>query len=131
MSKKQSRPEESGMADRLPRRVEKPWGYELLFARTPKYAGKLIFIKKGHRLSLQYHETKDESMFLYEGQVRIEIEGSDGNLEQTVAKQGYCFRIQPFTKHRLQAIEDTVLFEVSTPELDDIQRLEDDYGRVK
>jgi mannose-6-phosphate isomerase-like protein (cupin superfamily) len=118
------------MADQLPCRIEKPWGYELLFARTPKYAGKVIFIKKGHRLSLQYHRNKDESMFLYEGQARIEIEGNDGNLVQTMAQPGYCLRIQPLTKHRLQAIEDTVLFEVSTPELDDIERLEDDYGRA-
>ena len=116
--------------DRLPRKTEKPWGYELLLAHTPKYAGKLIFIKKGHRLSLQYHREKDESIYLYEGKAVVETEGSDGQLVRAVAQPGYCVRITPLVKHRLEAIEDTTLFEVSTPELDDVERLEDDYGRT-
>ncbi len=119
------------MEDKFPRKTEKPWGFELLFARTPKYVGKLIFVKKGCRLSLQYHKEKDESMYIYEGKALIEIEGSDGQLVQSVAQPGYCFRIPPLTKHRVEAIEDKTLFEVSTPELADVVRLEDDYGRAK
>jgi len=119
------------MEEALPRKTEKPWGFELLFAHTPKYAGKLIFVEKGHRLSLQYHEKKDEAMYFHEGKALIEIEGSDGQMVSTVAEPGHCVRIPPFTKHRLEAIEDTTLFEVSTPELEDVTRLQDDYGRTE
>jgi len=118
------------MEDRFPQKIEKPWGFELLFARTQSYAGKVIFIRKGHRLSLQYHKKKDESLYLHEGKVLIETEGSDGRLAQYVAEPGHCLRIVPLTKHRLEAVEDATLFEVSTPELEDVQRLKDDYGRV-
>ena len=119
------------MEGKLPQKTEKPWGFELLFAYTPKYVGKVIFVKKGHRLSLQYHEKKDESMYIYEGKALLETEGSDGHLVSTQAQPGYCVRIPPLTKHRLEAIEDTTLFEVSTPELEDVVRLRDDYGRAK
>ena len=119
------------MGNKLPRKTEKPWGFELLFAHTPKYVGKVIFVRKGHRLSLQYHRQKDESMYFYQGKALIEIEGSDGQLVQSVAQAGYSLRIPPGTKHRVKAIEDTTLFEVSTPELEDVERLEDDYGRRK
>jgi len=118
------------MEDKFPRRQEKPWGYELIFAHTPVYAGKLIFIKKGHRLSLQYHKKKDESIYIYEGKALLEIEKQDKQLVRSEVTGGYCFRVPPLTKHRLQAIEDTMLFEVSTPELDDVERLDDDYGRA-
>ncbi|MCL0053343.1 hypothetical protein M1M86_02525 [Dehalococcoidales bacterium] len=117
------------MEDKLPQKTEKPWGFELLFAHTSKYAGKVIFIRKGHRLSLQYHEKKDESIYICEGKVLIEIEGSDGQMVSAILEPGQCRRIHPLTKHRLKAIEDTTLFEVSTPELEDVKRLEDDYGR--
>ena len=119
------------MEDKLPRKTEKPWGYELLFAHTTKYAGKVIFVKKGHRLSLQYHEKKDETMYIYEGKALLEIEGSNGRMVSTVFQSGQRVRIPPLTKHRLKAIEDTTFFEVSTPELDDVVRVEDDYGRAK
>ncbi|MFH1775458.1 MAG: cupin [Chloroflexota bacterium] len=118
------------MANKLPQKTEKPWGFELLFARTPKYVGKVIFIARGHRLSLQYHEKKDESMYIYQGKALMEVEGSDGEMVSTVAEPGYCVRIPPFTRHRLQAIEDTTLLEVSTPELEDVVRVQDDYGRA-
>ena len=118
------------MEEKLPRKTEKPWGFELLFAHTSKYAGKVIFIRKGQRLSLQYHEKKDESMYIYEGEARLEIEEKDGQLVSNVVRPGHCITLSPFTKHRLEAIEDTTLFEVSTPELEDVKRLEDDYGRV-
>ncbi|MFC1957549.1 cupin [Chloroflexota bacterium] len=119
------------MEGELPRKTEKPWGFELLFAHTPKYVGKLIFVKKGHRLSFQYHKQKDESMYFYQGKALIEIEGDDGKLVQSVAEPGYALRLPPGTKHRVAALEDTTLFEVSTPELEDVVRLEDDYGRAK
>ena len=119
------------MADKFPQRTEKPWGFELLLAHTPKYASKLIFVKKGHRLSLQYHEKKDESIYIHEGEARLEIEGSDGHMMSTLLQAGQCIPIPPLTRHRLEAIEDTTLFEVSTPELEDAIRLEDDYGRVE
>ncbi len=118
------------MESKFPQRIEKPWGFELLVAHTPLYAGKLIFIRAGRRLSLQYHEKKDESLYVYAGNALIEIEGNDGKLAQSVAQPGCCFRIPPLIRHRLQAIEDTTLFEVSTPELEDVRRLEDDYGRT-
>jgi mannose-6-phosphate isomerase-like protein (cupin superfamily) len=117
--------------DRLPHKTEKPWGYELLFAHTPKYVGKIIFIKRGHQLSLQYHEKKDESMYIYHGKARIETSEADGRMVPRIAWPGYSIRILPNTKHRLKAIEDTTILEVSTPELKDVIRLEDDYGRAK
>jgi mannose-6-phosphate isomerase len=115
--------------EKLPRKIEKPWGFELLFALTPKYAGKLIFVKKGHRLSLQYHEKKDETMYFHQGKALLEIE-EEGKMVSKTVLPGQSVRIPPHTKHRLKAIEDTTFFEVSTPELDDVVRLEDDYGRA-
>ena len=113
-----------------PRKIDKPWGYELLFAHTDKYAGKVIFVKKGHRLSLQYHEKKDESIYVYDGELMLQIQGEDGVITSTVLKSGEGRRLKPLTRHRMEAIKDTYLFEVSTPELDDVKRLEDDYGRT-
>ena len=115
--------------DNFPRKIEKPWGYELIFAHTSKYAGKLIFVTAGHRLSLQYHKQKDETLYIHQGKAVIEIEEIDGQLLQSEVSDGDCFRVRPLTKHRFKAIEDTIVFEVSTPELDDIERLADDYGR--
>jgi mannose-6-phosphate isomerase-like protein (cupin superfamily) len=117
------------MAEKLPRKTEKPWGFELLFALTPNYAGKLIFVKKGHRLSLQYHKQKDETMYFNQGKALLEIEAG-GKMTSRTVEPGYSVRIPPGTKHRLKAIEDTTFFEVSTTELDDVVRLEDDYGRA-
>lgn len=117
------------MKSKLPRRVEKPWGYELILAHTPKYAGKLIFVRKGCRLSLQYHRQKDESFYIHEGKAVIEMDGRDGELTETLLQPGSCVRIRPMIRHRLRALEDTTIFECSTPELDDIERLADDYGR--
>ena len=119
------------MEDKLPQKTEKPWGFELLFAHTAKYAGKLLFIKKGHRFSLQYHQKKDETIYVYEGKALVEIEGSDGGLTSAVLQAGQLIRVLPHTRHRIRAIDDTMLFEVSTPELDDVTRLEDDYGRAE
>lgn len=119
------------MEDKLPRKTEKPWGFELLFAHTPKYAGKVIFVKKGHRFSLQYHEKKDETLYIYEGKALLEIEGSNERMTSKVVQPGHGIRVLPCTRHRLEAIEDTTFFEVSTPELEDVVRVEDDYGRAE
>lgn len=118
------------MTEKLPRKTDKPWGYELLYALTPKYAGKVIFVKKGHRLSLQYHEKKDESMYIYQGKVLMEVEDADGKLRSMEMEPGKIIHIPPKTRHRLEAIEDATFLEVSTPELDDVVRLADDYGRA-
>ncbi len=118
------------MPDKLPRNTEKPWGYELLFALTPQYAGKLIFVRKGQRLSLQYHSKKDETMLVHRGKASIEVGGTEETLKTVILTPGESIHIAPFTRHRLLAVEDTVLFEVSTPELDDVTRLADDYGRA-
>jgi len=117
------------MGEKFPIKTEKPWGYELLFAHTGDYAGKLLFVKKGHRLSLQYHKEKDESLYIYKGKILLELEGEDKQLVRSEVSGGYCYRVPPMIKHRLTALEDTMLFEVSTPELDDVERLDDDYGR--
>ncbi len=101
----------------------------MIFAHTAQYAGKVIFVKKGHRLSLQYHRTKDETIYIQEGRALLEI-GTDGQMVKSELLKGSCFRVSPPTRHRLIAAEDTLLFEVSTPELEDIERLADDYGRT-
>ena len=110
------------------KRVEKPWGYELRFAHTDKYAGKLIFVKAGQQLSLQYHVTKDESLLVHEGTLDLVLGTGD---EQTVERvgPGESWHITPGTVHRFRAVTDVTLFEVSTPELEDVVRIEDDYGR--
>ena len=110
-------------------RVEKPWGYELHWARTEKYVGKLIHVTKGHALSLQYHNVKDETIFLWSGKLLFEIE-INGALTGREMLPGESVHITPKTVHRMTAIEDSDIFEVSTPELTDVVRLEDRYGRV-
>ena len=118
------------MKDQFPQRIDKPWGYELLFAKTPKYAGKLIFVKKRHRLSFQYHREKDETIFIHSGIIEVDLENDAGELVKSRMGKDQCYRIFAGKKHRLTAISDTVLFEVSTPELDDVVIIEDDYGRT-
>ncbi len=117
------------MSEGLPCKTEKPWGYELLYAYTPKYVGKLIFVKKGHRLSLQYHQFKEESMYILSGKARIYSGEDETKLTSLVFEPGGTIRLRPLTRHRVEALEDTTLLEVSTPELDDVVRLQDDYGR--
>jgi mannose-6-phosphate isomerase-like protein (cupin superfamily) len=113
------------------RRIEKPWGYELIFAHTERYVGKVLHVDAGHALSLQYHERKDETLFLTEGEVELQVE-EDGNLVSRILRSGDSYRIQPFTRHRLVAgVTGCDIIEVSTPELDDVVRLEDRYGRAQ
>ena len=110
-------------------RVEKPWGYELHWAKTDRYVGKVIHINKGHALSLQYHNIKDETIFLWSGKLLFEIE-VDGVLTKREMKPGDAVHVTPKTVHRMTAIEDADVFEASTPELQDVVRLEDRYGRT-
>jgi len=112
------------------RRVEKPWGHEDIWAETPRYVGKLIVIHKGKRLSLQYHEHKDESILVLRGRLRLELENERGVLEVAELEAGESRRIPTGRKHRFGAVEDCEIVEVSTPELDDVVRLADDYGRA-
>jgi mannose-6-phosphate isomerase len=111
-----------------PLRVEKPWGYELHWAATDQYVGKLIHINKGHAVSLQYHNQKDETIFLFSGKLLYEIQEGE-ELVKLEMKPGDRIHVPPPTVHRMTAIEDCDVFEVSTPHLDDVVRLEDRYGR--
>jgi mannose-6-phosphate isomerase len=112
-----------------PRRVDKPWGWELIWAETDRYAGKLLFVRAGQSLSLQYHERKDESWYVESGRAELELGPVGGKLDTTEIGAGDCFHFVPDTVHRLRALEDTLILEVSTPDLDDVVRLADDYGR--
>lgn len=118
------------MEEKLPRRTEKPWGYELLYALTPMYAGKIIFVKKGYRLSLQYHEEKTESMYVQQGKVLFTIKPQNGEMQEVIGETGFCLHLPRLTTHRVQALEDSTILEVSTSQLDDVVRLQDDYGRT-
>jgi mannose-6-phosphate isomerase-like protein (cupin superfamily) len=111
-------------------RVEKPWGYELRWAVTDRYLGKLLHVNKGEALSLQYHERKDECQYVVSGCVDIEIGDADSALTTLRMRAGDTLHIRPGTRHRLTAVEDTDIFEVSTPEGDDVVRLSDRYGRA-
>jgi len=114
-----------------PQRVEKPWGHELIWALSEEYAGKLLSVKAGHKLSLQFHRQKDESWYLLEGRAEVEFAGpGEGVTISELIVPGAAFRIRPGTVHRIRALEDSVMLEVSTPHLDDVVRLEDQYGRT-
>jgi mannose-6-phosphate isomerase-like protein (cupin superfamily) len=110
------------------KRVPKPWGYELIFAKTDRYVGKILHINRGESLSLQYHEIKEETLFVVAGELKLTIE-VDGDRRDLNLRAGEAFHIVPRMIHRMEAIEDTDVAEVSTPELDDVVRLEDRYGR--
>ena len=122
-------PGEIGRYAVTPRRVEKPWGWELVWAEADEYVGKLLFVRAGHSLSLQYHEVKDEAWLVPEGKASLELGAVGGALEAVEIAAGDAFRYPPGTIHRVTAIEDTLIVEVSTPHLDDVVRLEDRYGR--
>lgn len=111
------------------RRVDKPWGHELIWAHTPQYVGKLLVIEAGRRLSLQRHEVKDESILVNSGRLRLFLEDDDGVVQQEELGPGEHRHVPTGKVHRYEAIERTELIEVSTPELDDVVRLEDDFGR--
>jgi mannose-6-phosphate isomerase len=114
-----------------PRRVEKPWGYELIWALTDVYCGKVLFVRAGHSLSLQFHREKDESWHIQSGRAKLELgESGEGALSEEVVSAGASFRLPPGTVHRITALEDTTVLEVSTPQVDDVVRLQDEYGRA-
>ncbi len=110
-------------------RVDKPWGHELIWALTDRYIGKIIFIEAGKRLSLQYHEEKEESIFVLEGRMVLQLEDSDGELQSIEMEDGDSHRIPVGARHRFSAVKDTKLVEVSSPEIEDVVRVEDDFGR--
>lgn len=113
-----------------PKITTKPWGHEKLWALTQDYAGKILVIKKGHKLSYQYHETKEETIYLLSGAMDLQYETEKGKTILRLAP-GDSFHIPPKMKHRMIALDDCEVLEVSTPHLDDVVRLEDDYHRVK
>ncbi|HEX2111484.1 MAG TPA: cupin domain-containing protein [Gaiellaceae bacterium] len=113
------------------RRVDKPWGYEIVYALTDRYCGKVLFIRAGEELSLQFHRRKDEVIYVHEGRIELEIGDPGGPVDREVVGPGRAFRLAPGVVHRWHALEDTVVLETSTPELDDVVRLEDRYGRAQ
>ena len=116
----------------IPYRVEKPWGYELIWAKADKYVGKILHIEPGHVLSLQYHNRKDESIYVLSGEIILRIQqGATGTLIERRVRAGEAFHIPPKQIHQFEAVTVTDLLEASTPELDDVVRLKDRYGRVK
>ncbi len=122
----------------LPKRIDKPWGHEIWWALTEHYAGKVLHVEAGHRLSLQYHERKDETVYLLRGDMRYWVKRAEGagerapdasGLEDVHLTAGEAFRITPFTVHYMEAITDCDILEASTPDLDDVVRIKDRYGR--
>lgn len=111
-------------------RVPKPWGYEIIWAKTDQYVGKILHVNAGEQLSVQYHNQKDETVYLLSGEMiyRVQLPGSD-QLQDMKLKTGESFRVAPLTVHYIQAITDCDILEASTPHLDDVVRLEDRYGR--
>ena len=112
-------------------KVEKPWGHELIWSKTDDYAGKILFVKAGESLSLQFHKEKDEAWYVLEGRAKLEL-GAPGErmLNSEVVAAGAAFHFPPGTVHRLTAVDDATIIEVSTPQLEDVVRLEDRYGRT-
>ncbi|MBI2781712.1 MAG: cupin domain-containing protein [Chloroflexi bacterium] len=111
------------------RRVEKPWGHELIWAHTDHYVGKLLVIETGRRLSFQYHEMKDESIHVLSGRLNLTLENDAGVIEDRELGPGDSAHVAVGRRHRFEAIETCTLIEVSTPELDDVIRIQDDFGR--
>lgn len=122
--------EDSKMAHKQEvRRVDKPWGHEIIWAQSDRYVGKLLFVRAGERLSLQYHEQKDETVYVLSGKMVFEVGPKDAPREDLIMKAGDAYHITPLTVHRMIALEDTQILEASTTELNDVVRLEDKYGR--
>ena len=118
------------MAKQKITRVEKPWGYELIWAKTGDYVGKILHINKGHKLSLQYHQIKEETIFVSAGIMNFIFENEKGEMQEILLNAGEAHHIPTGRKHRMVAVEDCDIFEVSTPHLEDVVRLEDGYGRM-
>lgn len=117
------------MSEDAGRRVDKPWGHEVIWAHTDRYVGKILVIEAGRRLSLQKHLVKDESILVREGRMRLYLEDDDGVVREQILGPGDHRRVATGRVHRYEAIERCEVIEVSTTELDDVVRLEDDFGR--
>ena len=114
----------------MPERVEKPWGYELIWAKTERYVGKVIHIDAGQALSLQYHERKDETIHVLRGVLQFVVGPSAEQLQTITMNEGESYHVTPRLVHRMVAVTDVDILEASTPELTDVVRLEDRYGRA-
>ena len=112
-------------------KVEKPWGYELHWAQTENYVGKILFIKAGESLSIQYHRIKDETIFIHEGKMAFYVGTDPDALERIELTPGMAYRIPPGTIHQMEGLEDCTVLEASTPHLEDVVRLKDRYGRTQ
>ncbi len=112
------------------RHVVKPWGHETIWAHTDRYVGKILHVKAGEKLSIQYHERKDETVYLLRGEMKywVQLPGETELRDQRLVA-GQAFRITPHTIHAIEAVTDIDVLEASTPELDDVVRLHDRYGR--
>ncbi len=110
--------------------VDKPWGHEVIFAKTKKYVGKILFVKKGEQLSVQFHRKKDETIYIFKGHINLYVGDDKNSLRKVSMKEGSSFHIRPNVVHRMSALKNTFIFEVSTPQLKDVVRLEDKYGRA-
>lgn len=118
------------MPEQIPIEIKlKPWGKEIWFAHTPTYAGKILIVNQGARLSLQYHEKKTETQYVYTGKIKFTYGKNENSLQEIILNPGDKFDIYPYTIHRVEGLEDSIIFEVSTAELDDVVKLADDYGR--
>jgi mannose-6-phosphate isomerase-like protein (cupin superfamily) len=113
----------------VPYRVDKPWGYELIWARTDRYVGKLLHVNAGHLLSCQYHNQKDETMHVLRGELILRLQPQGGPMEERRFRTGESVRIPPLLIHQIEAVVDSDILEASTPELEDLVRLSDRYGR--
>ena len=111
------------------RRVDKPWGHELIWAHTDRYVGKILVIETGKRLSLQRHQKKDEAVLVLSGRLRLHLEDESGTIKLNDLGPRDFLRVPVGRIHRFEALERVELVEISTPELDDVERLEDDFGR--
>lgn len=109
-------------------RVPKPWGHEIIWAHTERYVGKILHINAGHALSVQYHERKDETVYLLRGELKYWVKTGEA-MKDMHLREGDAFRITPGTIHYMEAVTDCDVLEASTPELDDVIRLKDRYGR--
>jgi mannose-6-phosphate isomerase len=117
-------------APKAARRVAKPWGYELIWAHADRYAGKILHIERGQALSYQYHRIRDETIHLVRGRLQLEVAAGDEPRQSIILSPGESFHIRPGLRHRMTALETCEILEASTPELDDVVRLEDRYGRA-
>jgi mannose-6-phosphate isomerase-like protein (cupin superfamily) len=119
------------VTEKSPQKVEKPWGHEIWWAHTADYAGKVLVVHTGHQLSLQLHREKDETSYLLSGRLRLTQGPSEDTLEERELGPGDSWRNEPGVLHSIEALEDSVVLEVSTPHLDDVVRLRDRYGRAQ